>query len=247
MKFVNPKGDHHMRVTADKVTEPRLFITSDLHLGHKAIIQYCNRPFDFTDKGIEECDDFLLEQYRNTVNENDMVIFLGDLTFKKNHKGQKMTEIFTKLPGRKVLIKGNHDWYKDSFYRKCGFLSVNRYLIFGNYFLCHFPVTGKPDYHGRLMDEEYCKFVKATCGFIGEKTDCCTVIIHGHTHTQSVDEDDGITRYNCCVDYKPNHYAPVEFTKVKFPDLYTEVADYFQALESKQTEWQNKIFLISNK
>ena len=71
-----------MRVTDDKVTEPRLFITSDLHLGHKAIIQYCNRPFDFTDKGIEECDDFLLEQYRNTVNENDMVIFLGDLTFK---------------------------------------------------------------------------------------------------------------------------------------------------------------------
>ncbi len=173
-----------MRVTADKVTESRLFITSDLHLGHKAIIQYCNRPFDFTDKGIEECDDFLLEQYRNTVNENDMVIFLGDLTFKKNHKGQKMTEIFTKLPGRKVLIKGNHDWYKDSFYRKCGFLSVNRYLIFGNYFLCHFPVTGKPDYHGRLMDEEYCKFVKATCGFIGEKNRllyCNHSRSHSHT------------------------------------------------------------------
>lgn len=239
MKFVNPKGDHHMRVTADKVTEPRLFITSDLHLGHKAIIQYCNRPFDFTDKGIEESDDFLLAQYRDTVKENDMVIFLGDLTFKKNHKGQKMTEIITKLPGRKVLIKVNHDWYKDSFYRKCGFLSVNRYLIFGDYFLCHFPVTGKADFNGRLMDEEYCKFVKATRGFIGEKTGFCTRIIHGHTHTQRVDEDDGITRYNCCVDGKPNHYAPVEFTKVKFPDLYTEVADYFQALESKQTEWQN--------
>lgn len=239
MKFVNPKGDHHMRVTADKVTEPRLFITSDLHLGHKAIIQYCNRPFDFTEQGIEESDDFLFAQYRDTVKENDMVIFLGDLTFKKNHKGQKMTEIITKLPGRKVLIKGNHDWYKDSFYRKCGFLSVNRYLIFEDYFLCHFPVTGKADFNGRLMDEEYCKFVKATRGFIGEKTGFCTRIIHGHTHTQRVDEDDGITRYNCCVDYKPNHYAPVEFTKVKFPDLYTEVADYFQALESKQTEWQN--------
>lgn len=51
-----------MRVTADKVTEPRLFITSDLHLGHKNIIQYCNRPFDFTDQGIEESDDFLLAQ-----------------------------------------------------------------------------------------------------------------------------------------------------------------------------------------
>lgn len=239
MKFVNPKGDHHMRVTADKVTEPRLFITSDLHLGHKAIIQYCNRPFDFTEQGIEESDDFLLAQYRDTVKENDIVIFLGNLTFKKNHKGQKMTEIITKLPGRKVLIKGNHDWYKDSFYRKCGFLSVNRYLIFGDYFLCHFPVTGKADFNGRLMDEEYCKFVKATRGFIGDKTGFCTRIIHGHTNTQRVDEDDGITRYNCCVDYKPNHYAPVEFTKVKFPDLYTEVAAYFQALESKQTEWQN--------
>lgn len=225
-----------MRVTADKVTEPRLFITSDLHLGHKAIIQYCNRPFDFTDNGIEECDEFLLEQYRNTVNENDMVFFLGDLTFKKNHKGQKMTEIFTKLPGRKVLIKGNHDWYKDSFYRKCGFLSVNRYLIFGDYFLCHFPVTGKADFNGRLMDEEYCRFVKATRDFIGEKTGLCTRIIHGHTHTRSVDEDDGITRYNCCVDYKPNHYAPVEFFKEMFPELYKDVVAYFQALESKQAE-----------
>lgn len=228
-----------MSTVQDRVDAPRLFITSDLHLGHKNIIQYCNRPFDFTEQGIEESDDFLLAQYRDTVKENDMVIFLGDLTFKKNHKGQKMTEIITKLPGRKVLIKVNHDWYKDSFYRKCGFLSVNRYLIFGDCFLCHFPVTGKADFNGILMDEEYCKFVKATRGFIGEKTGFYTRVIHGHTHTQRVDEDDGITRYNCCVDYKTNHYAPVEFTKVKFPDLYTEVTDYFQALESKQTEWQN--------
>ena len=238
-KFQTLKGDQYMSTVQDRVDAPRLFITSDLHLGHKAIIQYCNRPFDFTDQGIEESDDFLLAQYRDTVKENDMVIFLGDLTFKKNHKGQKMTEIITKLPGRKVLIKGNHDWYRDSFYRKCVFLSVNRYLIFGDYFLCHFPVTGKADFNGRLMDEEYCKFVKATRGFIGDKTGFCTRIIHGHTHTQRVVEDDGITRYNCCVDYKPNHYAPVEFTKVKFPDLYTEVAAYFQALESKQTECQN--------
>ena len=231
-----------MRVTADKVTEPRLFITSDLHLGHKAIIQYCHRPFDFTDKGIEECDDFLLEQYRNTVNENDMVIFLGDLTFKKNHKGQKMTEIFTKLPGRKVLIKGNHDWYKDSFYRKCGFLSVNRYLIFGDYFLCHFPVTGKADFNGRLMDEEYCKFVKATCGFIGEKTGFCTRIIHGHTHTQRVDEDDGITRYNCCVDYKPNHYAPVEFTKRCFQSFTQRLQPIFKRLSQNRQNGKTKFF-----
>ena len=76
------------------------------------------------------------------------------------------------------------------------------------------------------------KLNRSTRPILGARSD-------GHTHTQSVDEDDGITRYNCCVDYKPNHYAPVEFTKVKFPDLYTEVADYFQALESKQTEWQN--------
>lgn len=238
-KFQSLKGDQYMSTVQNRVDAQRLFITSDLHLGHKNIIQYCNRPFDFTEQGIEESDDFLLAQYRDTVKENDMVIFLGDLTFKKNHKGQKMTEIITKLPGRKVLIKVNHDWYKDSFYRKCGFLSVNRYLIFGDYFLCHFPVTGKADFNGRLMDEEYCKFVKATRGLIGEKTGFCTRIIHGHPHTQRVDEDDGITRYNCCVDYKTNHYAPVEFTKVKFPDLYTEVTDYFQALESKQTEWQN--------
>lgn len=82
-KFQTLKGDQFMSTVQDRVDAPRLFITSDLHLGHKNIIQYCNRPFDFTEQGIEESDDFLLAQYRDTVKENDMVIFLGDLTFKR--------------------------------------------------------------------------------------------------------------------------------------------------------------------
>ena len=52
-KFQTLKGDQYMSTVQDRVDAPRLFITSDLHLGHKNIIQYCNRPFDFTEQGIE--------------------------------------------------------------------------------------------------------------------------------------------------------------------------------------------------
>lgn len=57
-KFQTLKGDLYMSTVHGRVDAPRLFITSDLHLGHKNIIQYCNRPFDFTEQVIEESDDF---------------------------------------------------------------------------------------------------------------------------------------------------------------------------------------------
>lgn len=77
------------------------YIISDLHLEHYNIIRYCNRPF----KSSEEMDSILVENWNNTVKEDDVVIFLGDLTI--NRAGFKRH--LRSLSGIKRLVKGNHD------------------------------------------------------------------------------------------------------------------------------------------
>lgn len=78
--------------------EPKIWITSDLHFGHKNIIQYCNRPF----QSVPEMNQALLEELRSKVGPEDTLFFLGDLAF-KNFDPEC-------LPGKQVIwVRGNHD------------------------------------------------------------------------------------------------------------------------------------------
>lgn len=54
-----------------------IYFTADLHLGHKNIIEYSNRPFH----SIQEMDDCLINNWNNTINDSDEIYILGDLTF----------------------------------------------------------------------------------------------------------------------------------------------------------------------
>lgn len=76
----------------------RVFVTSDLHRGHRNIHKY--RPF----ASAEEHDEFVKEQYYSVVTKRDTVMFLGDVAF----TSEALEEI-SKWPGYKVLILGNHD------------------------------------------------------------------------------------------------------------------------------------------
>lgn len=79
-----------------------IWVTSDLHFGHKNIIKYENRPF----KDIEEMDKAIIELWNKTVKKDDKVYILGDFSW---YKGKKTNEILYKLNGSKSLIIGNHD------------------------------------------------------------------------------------------------------------------------------------------
>ena len=87
------------------------FIISDTHFGHKNIIKYCDRP--------ENHDEIMFDKWLGTVSIDDTVLHLGDLTFKNEH----FMNIGV-LPGKKYLIKGNHDHKRDSFYEALGFTIV---------------------------------------------------------------------------------------------------------------------------
>lgn len=113
-----------------------IWFTSDLHLGHEKVIDFCNRPF----ANAGWMDDFLIRRYNERVHPDDTVYFLGDLSFHKPRFGIALLSV---LRGRKILIRGNHDKYSDTQYRTAGFESIleeAKIRIKGHYFiLSHYP------------------------------------------------------------------------------------------------------------
>lgn len=81
----------------------KIFVISDLHLGHANIIKMCNRPF----RNIEEMDNKIIENWNKVVGKNDLVYVVGDFAF----KGKNAEHYLDKLNGSVILIKGNHDKY----------------------------------------------------------------------------------------------------------------------------------------
>lgn len=82
-----------------------IWFTSDLHLGHVKIIQYCNRPF----RNVKEMDDILISNWNNVVSDNDIIYILGDFTC--NLSKGRIISYLKRLNGKKTLILGNHDTY----------------------------------------------------------------------------------------------------------------------------------------
>ena len=81
----------------------KIFVISDLHLGHKNIIKLCNRPF----KTIKEMNNTIIKNWSKVVTDKDLVYVLGDFAY----KGLQAEKYLDKLNGNIILIRGNHDKY----------------------------------------------------------------------------------------------------------------------------------------
>lgn len=122
-----------------------VYLTSDLHFGHKNIIKYENRNYD----SVEEMDIDYIKKWNETVKPEDFIYILGDFSW---HKSDKTTEILKQLNGKKVLIVGNHDeiYLKDKnfdtnlFEEICYYkeLKINKTKII----LFHYPII---DWNGK--------------------------------------------------------------------------------------------------
>jgi Predicted phosphohydrolase len=90
------------------------------------------------------CHDEKIQDYwRNTVLSEDIVLIPGDICWAtKLEDAQKDLEFIDKLPGHKVLIRGNHDywWATKSKMNKLGLNSidyiVNDSVVIGDYGIC---------------------------------------------------------------------------------------------------------------
>lgn len=122
----------------------KVFFTSDLHIGHKNIIKYCNRPFS----SIEEMNQTIINNWNRVIPGDGIVFVLGDCVFGGR---EKWKEFFSQLNGKKYLIRGNHDGdftdktiFEDEDNQKLikvvGDPEIPEQFIF----LCHYPMLSWP-------------------------------------------------------------------------------------------------------
>jgi calcineurin-like phosphoesterase family protein len=134
----------------------KVYIWSDLHLGHGNVIRYCNRPFS----DAVEMNTALLHAWRVTVRNGDTIINLGDVGLKLSK--DYLSKAIHELPGYKILVMGNHDrkkpvrWWLDT-----GFDEVCPHPVVyeGKYILSHaivdmFKGSGFINIHGHIHNRE---------------------------------------------------------------------------------------------
>ena len=118
-----------------------LFVIGDLHLSFG-----CDKPMDVFGGRWENYTEKLLEGF-STVKPEDTTVICGDLTWGMSYAEALEDFLFIhRLPGRKIILKGNHDyWWTTAsqayqFFRENGIDSIeilnNNCLLYGETALC---------------------------------------------------------------------------------------------------------------
>ena len=182
---------------------PAVFLTSDTHFGHAGVCRFTEadgvtkiRPWTDPD----EMDEEMIKRWNATVRPNDKVYHLGDVVINR-----KSLSTLSRLNGDKVLIRGNHDIFRDDEYRVY-FRELRAYHVMNGMILSHIPLH------------------EASLGRFG-------VNIHGHLHSGRVKKARGIdaktgstlystendVRYHCvCVEQ-------TDFTPILFEDVIKRI------------------------
>lgn len=167
----------------------RIWITSDLHIGHNKEFVFQNRGFD----SIEEHDRTLVENWNSLVEEEDTVYILGDIMLMHDSQDTDFLygmEIFRKLNGKLILIRGNHDSeMRIEKYRECPQVisagDAALYLDYPNkggyhFYLSHYPT---------LVSHTKLRPMKAA-----------VINIYGHTHQTEHFYEEHPYMYCACLD-----------------------------------------------
>ena len=176
-----------------------IFLTSDSHFGHAGVCRFMRndgvtklRPWDDP----QEMDEAMIERWNERVRPSDKVYHLGDVVINR-----KSLTTLARLNGDKILIRGNHDIFRDDEYRTY-FRELRAYHVMNGMILSHIPVH--PESLGRFG-----------------------VNIHGHLHVNRVMKARGVDartgeilysteidpRYHCvCVEQ--TDFAPILFEDV---------------------------------
>jgi calcineurin-like phosphoesterase family protein len=79
------------------------WFSSDLHLCHPNVIQYCNRPFS----NIQEMEQTIITNFNKVIKKDDILYLLGDICLgkKENWVNFLNSLVCTNI----IIIQGNHD------------------------------------------------------------------------------------------------------------------------------------------
>ena len=116
---------------------PAVFLVSDTHFGHSGVCRFMRndgvtklRPWDTP----EEMDEEMVKRWNERVRPNDKVYHLGDVVINR-----RALPTLARLNGDKVLIRGNHDIFRDDEYRQY-FRELRAYHVMNGMILSHIPI-----------------------------------------------------------------------------------------------------------
>jgi calcineurin-like phosphoesterase family protein len=144
------EGDPRCMARGDEVNT---WVISDTHFGHANIIKYCNRPF----RDVDHMNYTMAARWIKRVQPEDLVYHLGDFGLTK---GDFCAKWLKHLPGKKILILGNHD------------KSAERMMEFGFDFACESMTV---QYHQTLLFLHHRPMPV-------EPVPGVTYVLHGHIH-----------------------------------------------------------------
>jgi calcineurin-like phosphoesterase family protein len=176
------------------------FLVSDTHVGHLGVCRFTGpdgvtklRPWDDP----AEMDEEMVRRWNERVRPTDKVYHLGDVVINR-----RALPTLARLNGDKVLIRGNHDIFRDDEYREY-FRELRAYHVLDGMIMSHIPLH--IDSLGRFGTN-----------------------IHGHLHAHRVKRmrgvnaktgevlysDENDVRYHCvCVEQ--TDFAPISLEEVK--------------------------------
>ncbi len=125
-----------------------VWFCSDLHIGHKNIGKF-RSPMGEHWKDEEANRETVRQAFLNVVDKRDIVYCLGDIAFT-----MEAIDFFKELPGKKILIRGNHDTCNTSAYLKA-FEEVYGLWKYKEFWLSHPPIhpdelRGRVNLHGHV-------------------------------------------------------------------------------------------------
>ncbi len=165
---------------------PAVWLISDTHFGHEKTCTVFKRadgsplrPFS----SAEEMDEEMVRRWNERVRPKDKVYHLGDVVINR-----RALSTLSRLNGDKVLIRGNHDIFRDDEYRQY-FRELRAYHVMNGMILSHIPIHA--DSIARFGTN-----------------------IHGHLHANRVMKDNKIDASYHCVCVEQTDFAPILFEDV---------------------------------
>lgn len=116
----------------------KVYALSDLHLSFMV-----NKPMDVFGEHWDNYEERVKENVNNTLTNDDILLIAGDISWAMNMpETQKDFEYIASLNGKKIIIRGNHDYWWKSITRIREVLPQNVYALqndaikIGSYVIC---------------------------------------------------------------------------------------------------------------
>lgn len=100
-----------------------IYVIGDLHLSFQE-----NKPMSIFGENWKKHEEKIKQDWIEKVKEQDIVVLPGDFSWSMHLKDTiKDFEYLSKLPGKKILLKGNHDYWWTTVTNMRNFLEENNF------------------------------------------------------------------------------------------------------------------------